>query len=385
MKILYLIYFSLENTKFLGVRKKILGQVKGLEKLQNNVDIGYCHNNKFIILNNGIKKEINCKKGFDNYRGSVYKIFKENDFNYDAVYIRFPGSIDYYLYKLTCILKEKNIKCILEIPTYPFDGEIKESINFCKKEKRYLALAKIKIKYFIHSIFEKKMKSTNIKIVTFMPVEKIWDINTIVIDNGIDIDKNQMVKPSNEAENKNQFNILIVANMNKWHGIDRAIQGMKEYLMKWPSNPRNVKIIIAGSGKVEKELKELVIKEKLSEYVIFKGLLEEKELNKLYEKATIALGSLGLHRIGLEEGSTLKLKEYCAKGIPFVIGYKERELDTSFKYVLQVPASESPINIEECIRFFDAIKKSNYRLEMHEFAEKKYDWKIQMKNVLEKI
>lgn len=383
MKILYLLYFDLENPQFLGVKKKIIGQCKALKKIGNTVDIAYCYNDKLIILSDESKKEFKCSKGITNYRKSVYELFYTAKFSYDLFYIRFPGTIDYYLYELAKLLKSKNIKCALELPTYPLDGEIKEKVRILKQKKEFLKIVKIKCNYFLHNIFKRVISKTGLKIVTYMPYDKIWNINTIVIDNGIDIDSNGIISSSNE--NEQQFNITVVANMSKWHGIDRAIRGLKTYLIKNPQNPRNVKLVIVGKGEIEEELKQLVKKEKLEKYVIFKGVLQGEKLDEVYRKTTIALGSLALHRIGLEIGSTLKVKEYCAKGIPFVISYTEKELDDNFKYFLKVPASEEPIDISKCIEFYDSIKKYDYRNEMHRFAEEKYDWKIQMKNILNRI
>lgn len=383
MKILYLLYFSLENPQFLGVKKKIIGQCKALKKLGNIVDIAYCDHDKLIILNEKSKKEFKCSKGITNYRKSVYKLCKAENIVYDLFYIRFPGTIDYYLYKLAKLLEKAKTKCVIELPTYPLDGEVKEKIRVLKEKKEFLKIVKIKCNYFLHNIFKRIISETDVKIVTYMPYDKIWNINPIVIDNGIDIESNNIIKAYNKEEQ--EFNITIVANMSKWHGIDRAIKGLKKYIMKFPKNPRNVKLIIVGKGEIEEELKELVEKENLVKYVIFKGVLQGEELDEVYRHTTIALGSLALHRIGLEIGSTLKVKEYCAKGIPFIISYKEKELDDDFRYFLKVPANEDPIDINKCIEFYDKIKKYNYKNEMHKFAEERYDWKIQMKNILDKI
>lgn len=383
MKIMYLTFFGIKDTKFLGVKKKILGQCKALEKLGNKVDVAYCSDNKLLISNKYNKKNFKCNRGITNYRRAVYKLFKEIELNYDLVYIRFPGSVDYYLYKLAKLLYNKKIKCILELPTYPIEGELKIAIKNFKNQKQYIKAIKSMGNYLLTMIFKRFIKNTGIKIVTYMPYDRIWNTETIVIDNGIDLEENRVIE--NYSTSEKQFNMTIVANLSKWHGIDRVLEGMKEYIEKRPNNERNVNIIIVGEGAADEELKQLVKKEKLEKYVTFKGMLMGKELNDVYNKTTIAIGSLGLHRIGLNVGSTLKVKEYCSKGIPFVISYKERELDNNFKFFKQVPATDEPLDIESCIEFFDNIKKCDYRNKMHQFAEKKYDWKTQMKNVLDKI
>ena len=56
-----------------------------------------------------------------------------------------------------------------------------------------------------------------------------------------------------------------------------------------------------------------------------------------------------MHRIGLFEGSTLKTREYCAKGIPFIYGYRERGIKESFPYAFRVSANEEPIDLKKII------------------------------------
>lgn len=385
MKILYLLYFSLESTKFLGVKKKIIGQANAFKSLGHNVEVGYCDNNKLIIISERDKKEIKCNKGIDNYRKSIYKLLKEKkkEIDYDIIYIRFPGSVDYYLYKTAKLLKKHNIKFVLELPTYPIDKEIENEMKNFLERREYFSFFKTSCSHCMHNIFKNKIFKEDIKIVTYMPYEKIWNIDTIVIDNGINIDKNK-IKKDISMETKD-FNMLIVANMDKWHGIDRVIYGMKRYIEKFPQNSRNVKVIVVGDGPAREKLERLTNKEKMKQYISFVGIQDGEKLERLYQNATIAIGSLGLHRIGIEEGSTLKIKEYCAKGIPFVLGYKEREINSEFKFALQIPANEEPLDVEQCIKFYDNISALNYREEMYEFAKRKYDWKIQMKKVLERI
>ncbi len=383
LKILYLVYFNLENTKMLGVKKKVIGQAEALRVLGFNVDIGYCKDNKLIICKDEKKEEYDCRKGISNYRKSLNKLLKEknNDLYYNIVFLRFPDMIDYYLCKMASILKENNVQLLLEVPTYPIKGEMKNAIKKSLKNKNFAKFIKSISKYFIHNIYKNKLYKTGTKIVTYMPYKKIWKMDVIEIDNGIDIDSIKKVEKNDKKIDA--FNILVVANLNKWHGVDRAIYGIKEYIKKHPDNKRKVKLVIAGNGAVKKELEEITRKEKLEDYISFIGVVDGNKLDDVYNQATIALGSLGLHRIGLEVGSTLKVKEYCAKGIPFVLGYKEKELDEKFKYALLVPANDEPLNIEECIKFYDEIKDFNYVDEMRKFAEDKYDWKIQMQKMIE--
>ncbi|PWW84175.1 hypothetical protein CYK87_10015 [Clostridium perfringens] len=109
MKILYLIYFDLYNTQLIGVQKKILSQINALRKNGNVVDVAYCSDGKFIIESVDETISIDVKKGFTNYRYSIYKYLSKNikKLNYKQIYVRYPGSIEYYFYKTLKDLKKE--------------------------------------------------------------------------------------------------------------------------------------------------------------------------------------------------------------------------------------------------------------------------------------
>jgi hypothetical protein len=67
----------------------------------------------------------------------------------------------------------------------------------------------------------------------------------------------------------------------------------------------------------EINLKNLASRLRINDHIIFHGFVHGKELDRLFEQNHIAVGSLGIHRIGLNQLSILKAREYCARGIPF--------------------------------------------------------------------
>lgn len=53
--------------------------------------------------------------------------------------------------------------------------------------------------------------------------------------------------------------------------------------------------------------------------------------------ATAAIGSLALYRNGMEEASTLKVREYLAMGIPTIIGYDDTDFPDPPPFLLRIP------------------------------------------------
>ena len=87
--------------------------------------------------------------------------------------------------------------------------------------------------------------------------------------------------------------------------------------------------------------------------------------------------------------SSLKSREYCAKGLPFITECKMDFLSSDCPYVLTVPYDESDINILDIISFYDNLytKKSPIELaqEIREYAYKHCDMHVTMKPVIDFI
>ena len=108
-----------------------------------------------------------------------------------------------------------------------------------------------------------------------------------------------------------------------------------------------------------------------------------KNLDHEFQTADIAMGSLGMHRIGLSSGSVLKLREYTARGLPSVIGYNDSMISKDEPFLLQIPADESPLNIDQLIIFYQGMKAPSALI--RRFAEDHFSWQIVLKPVFERI
>jgi len=120
--------------------------------------------------------------------------------------------------------------------------------------------------------------------------------------------------------------------------------------------------------------------------VLFHGFKTDKELDKLFDKCHIAVGSLGIHRLNLKHGSVLKVREYCARGIPFIYSAIDPDFPESFPYRLKVPANENPIEIPSVVEFAGKVLLDQEHSEkMRRHAEENLDWSIKMKRLFEFI
>ena len=171
------------------------------------------------------------------------------------------------------------------------------------------------------------------------------------------------------------LHLLCVANVSRWHGLDRLIRGLGTY-----SGPTRVTLHIAGDGSELSPLKKIITELGITSQVIFHGFTTGKDLDDLFNTCHIAVGSLGLHRIGLSEASILKAREYCARGIPYIIACTDPDFPADFPYVHRLSADESPVRIESIIEFAQSVyQDSDHPQKMRAYAVGHLDWSVKMK------
>lgn len=377
IKILFLTPTSLN--KYSGIDKKVLSQYNAFKKNDLNIELCFLNKKEDYTSRNiyGEKENILISfKSNNKYLQKFFNIYLSYNFNdvymyilrnnINFVYIRYVSASNYSFIKFLKKLKKRNIKILIEIPTYPYDLEI-STTSF-----------KFKMKYLIEKHYRKYLKRYVDRIITFSIDDEIYGIKTIKINNGIDIDDMSLIV----KEENNEINFIGVAGIAFWHGFDRFILSMIEY---YKDNPfQKIKFHIVGDGdkKTLNDLKRLVEENNLKEYVIFYGYKSGKELDEIYNKSDIAVGSLGGFRRNIYYGSSLKAREYSAKGLPFILA----EEDLGFKncpFLFKVSNDNSLININEIIKKYKNLKMTPE--EIRKYAEENLTWDKQMKKIINYI
>ena len=293
--------------------------------------------------------------------------FDELKLDGNIFYIRYRP-FDYPLFSMIKkIKKDLNGKVFLEIPTYP---NWKEALNF--KDFPYL-IKNIIFVQFLHFYVD--------YVVTYSQHDTIYKIPTIKISNGIDI---KPIRLKNDSRFSDTLKIIAVANVEFWHGYDRLVEGMFQYYSK---GKVKVQFHIVGDGKAIPQIKTLVRKRSLENSVFFHGIKTGNELDILFDECHLAIGSLACHRKDIFFDSSLKTREYCARGIPFVNSSKIDDIPVGFPYLYYVPQDETPIDIPDIINFITSIyeQKENMIFEMRKFAENELNWKKKMASVVQKM
>lgn len=357
-----------------GITKKILAQQKAFEENGYYCKLGYLKyiNNKlYYIIDN--EKIYLYGKGFLSkiklrlYQNNILKWILSHKNNIIFIYLRYNQIANPFYTFLFNKINKYNIKLIVEIPTYPYDQELKPRTIFNK------------IDYFLEKKYRKKFFSNFSYIVTYSDDNLIFNTPTIKINNGIDL---ETIPLRNHIRNINEINLIGVAGLSFWHGFDRIIEGLYNYYRGSYNKIVNFYIIGGNQYNLEfKRLSKLIKNYNLDNHVFMIGEKYGKELDYYFNLADLAIGSLGRHRTGITQMQSLKNVEYAARDLPFTYSENNNYFDNT-NFIIKFSQDDSPIDINLIIDF---LNNFNYKTgEIRNFASP-LTWKVQIKKILESI
>jgi glycosyltransferase involved in cell wall biosynthesis len=153
-----------------------------------------------------------------------------------------------------------------------------------------------------------------------------------VIGNGIDLSQYTPLPPSTKPI---PHLVFMGSEGQPWHGVDKVLL-LARSLQAWqfhiigppplPGAPANVK---------------------------FHGFLSKKEYEEVLAHCDVALGTLALHRNGMNEASPLKVREYLAYGLPVILGHQDTDFPSGAPFILEIPNREDNVttHLREIERF----------------------------------
>ena len=95
------------------------------------------------------------------------------------------------------------------------------------------------------------------------------------------------------------------------------------------------------------------------------------------------VATLGLYRKGLNQTTTIKVREYTAQGLPFFYAYSDPDLNEESKeFALEFPNDNSIIDMEKIIEFArKALEDKGLPQKMRKYAEEHLDYEVKMKKL----
>jgi len=145
-----------------------------------------------------------------------------------------------------------------------------------------------------------------------------------VVSNGIDL---ATVQPLDPPEGRRTTLVFIGSRGRDWHGVDKIVKLARErpqwafdviglYPSDVPHAPENVTL---------------------------HGPLHGGDAVAVMARAHVAIGTLAMHRKGMDEGSPLKTRQYLALGLPVIIAYEDTDFPDGAPFLLRLPNVEDNV------------------------------------------
>ncbi len=177
--------------------------------------------------------------------------------------------------------------------------------------------------------------------------------------------------------------LLALASMSGWHGYDRLLQALSAY--KGNADVRVEFVGGDGDGSL-KAWRAMATELGLDHRVTFHGPLYGAGLDRLIASCDVGVGSLGMYRYSIQHSMTLKLREFMARGLPFITATDDPALPAQAEYALRVPNDDTPISMEEVVTFARRVKAdADIGGQMRAYAREHLSWEGVLRDVLDKV
>ncbi len=212
-------------------------------------------------------------------------------------------------------------------------------------------------------------------IVTFYGQSEIFGVPCIQLRNGVDV---QRIHFRDTARSDDQLSMIAVGNLAERHGLDRVLRGIAQYVSQ-PGAKRTT-LHVVGDGPAMESLTALTVQLGIDDHVRFHGLKSGPELDAVFDEADIALDSLAIHRLNLPRSSSLKAREYCARGIPFVLASDDPDFPPELPFVHRVPSNDAPLDLSTLVEFYAQLRQTTPTVhqQMRDYAEEHLTWKAKL-------
>lgn len=371
-KILFVMKYPLEDAY--SVKDKFNGQMRAVENLGHEVyfvayDWAYTyliHRGEKTVIKKilfGNNRHYIHTKAFYDLFDSVCRVLKKEQF--DLVYMRqCPLSPEGAF--MCRRIAETGAKLVVEIPTFPPE-----------KEKQPSFLRRVYMKY---SDFWWQQAERYLSLYSLIgeQARQYHGVPAINIDNGICVDDVPLRTP---AQEDGKTHILAVAAMSDWQGYDRLIRGIAALDEEVRKTVVLDLVGAEGDGSLAKWMalsKELSV----SQQVVFHGYKKGAQLQPHFDCAALGAGSLGLYRKNFQGASALKLREYCARGLPFVYAGSDPALQGDLPFCMQIPNDDSVVNVTALLDF--ARRDHDPKL-IRDHAREYMSWEVQFKKVFDAL
>lgn len=376
-KLLYIVRYPADEN--FNLKGKFDGQLKAFANLGLDVYYLTFDQRHFYLMHGGQKTKLSPATGnfpmyfhtkvyYDMYR-AVMKAADLVDFDY--VYWRWAPSW-MSAWQAARKLHAKGVRILYEIPTFVKSGE--KPMNILRKA------------FFVYSDFWESRMTRYVDLVVLIftgdtTMDTLYGKPVAVIDNGIDVDAIPLRRP--EAHD-GQVHILALASMSYWHGYDRLIRSVSQY-----TGDQKVFLHMVGGndGGMLPEWQRLAAELQVEDRVIFHGKMYGEALDKMFDLCDVGTNALAQYRKNLSATSELKVREYTARGLPFLCSVEDPALAHAGEpFWMQVANDDSVPDMERIVAFARKMgANGDHPAGMRAYAQQYMTWESQYAPIFEKL
>ena len=365
---IYISSYSIKD-KSSGVCQKIVMQVNAMRDRGYTIEVPDFSTKGFFSR---VWQKLPFVSTVYDYKVSCYLRSRSLD-DVDFVYIRHGGATR-RLIKTLYYLKKNHVKIIYEYPTFPYDRNENKIINTFVRKKD------VKWRNYIKDYVS--------CVVDYSYQGEILGAKCIDISNGINVSE---VLPQSKKSHKG-IAFIGVGLLTYWNGYDRMIKAIHDYYMEdYKFTGIDVYFHIVGDGDELPNLKLMVDRLGVADKVYFYGFLDCDQLKEVYDISDIGVGTIAHFRKYKNHiMSTLKTKEYAAKGMPFLKSDPDPVFDLNkLDFIYNLSPNEEPFKITDIISWYEDLTRRHSSEELRDhirsFADRELSWKKQLLPVFNHI
>jgi hypothetical protein len=175
--------------------------------------------------------------------------------------------------------------------------------------------------------------------------------------------------------------VMVAGAPSPWHGIERVLAGLNRY-----NGTVQIRLHLVGGfdrGALQKMGYSL-------HNVRFHGFKRGQALDEIMSQMHLALSTLALHQKQMREASSLKTREYTARGIPFVLAYDDPDLlavPADRRFYLSLPNDDTAVDMGKVLDFVERMNREgeDVSIYMRQYATGHMDWQAKMRQYLDFI
>lgn len=363
-------------------RQDVLNKFSGVRQLGNEVDY-ICRDESEIV---SVAGSVETRTSYAGSRSPEREFFRYvlaflESRVYDFLYMRsrliYPEQV-----RIAEMVKTKKFgaKVIYEPACWPVEPYFREKLRWSRGANDPAKFARTYKEMMCQRIRAADLSGlVDASVIFGLPVHTVWGIPAIAESNGVSVGQVRMRSSCETLESP--ITMLAVVDDSYLCGYDRLFRGLDAY--RKHNFREQVTLDIVGSEADTEELCASAAEWNVGDCVRFLGAKNIGEINDLCNTHTVAVSSLGLYRADRIYYSPFLTKLFCAAGIPFLYAYEDIGLGTKVPFALKMPNLDAPINMELVGEFVWRCRfNAGLAQQERRFAEKHYDWRVIMKQIL---